>query len=207
MNIVKIALVASLISMPSYKSGSASAQEISNTVLSRSMVLASSANNIYIFKSISDQFDTDRKQVGVDLIKVLADPKSSNLNQCVAAYFLGEIRYLDSVGTLADLITLQVDPFAIQKKFKVDLDNLKAPAFDALVKIGEPSIPALLHKLQESDDAKATEASLKALFKIDGDRDIVQLRLQKAFGTQLDQTKKARLQLAIKSIMEIPVDK
>ena len=73
----------------------------------------------------------------------------------------------------------------------------------ALIKIGNPSIPAVIRNLAESDDAKVRELSLTALYHIDGDKDITQLRLQKALKAEKDLQKQARLQAALKSLSEI----
>jgi len=76
-------------------------------------------------------------------------------------------------------------------------------AVDALIKIGNPSIPAMMRNLAESDDAKARELSLQVLTRIDGDKDISQLRLQKTLKAETDSTKQTRLQAALKSLAEL----
>jgi hypothetical protein len=48
---------------------------------------------------------------------------------------------------------------------------------------------------------------LKVLYRIDGDKDIVQLRLLKAIAAQKDSNKKARLQAALKSLAKTQFDK
>ena len=80
------------------------------------------------------------------------------------------------------------------------ISKAKRPAMDALVKIGSPSIPALIRNLAGSDNANVRELSLRALNQIDGDKDIVQLRLQKAMNAQIDSARKARLRSAQKSL-------
>ena len=61
----------------------------------------------------------------------------------------------------------------------------------------------MIKNLEESDDAKVRESSLNVLISIEGDKDVVQLRLQKALDAQSDAKKKDRLKAAIKSIPEI----
>jgi HEAT repeat protein len=187
------------------------AQESASTFSFDGILASSHTNDVYSFKKVSDQFDVERKRVGVELLKVLTDSDSSNfhsnLNQCVAAYYLGEIRCVDSARILADHITLQLDVSRIQIIGLINLEKLKSPALDALIKIGTPAIPALVQHLQESDDVKVREFLLKALYQIEGDRDIVQLRLEKALKAEKDSQKQARLQLALKALAQMKDDK
>jgi hypothetical protein len=183
------------------------AQESPETALFDNIILSAHANDIYFFKSITDQLSVEHKRVGKELINDLTDLKSPNLNQCVAAYYLGEMRYEDSISVLADHITLRVDRLAIRMKGLVSLQKLETPALDALIKIGTPSIPTLVRRLQECDDAKVRELSLNALCQIEGDNEIVQLRLQKALKAQKDSQKQARIQLALKSLAEASLGK
>ena len=74
------------------------------------------------------------------------------------------------------------------------------PATQALVKIGNPAIPAVIRNLAESDDATFRRLSLSALYHIEGDKDIVQLRLQKALAAEKVSTKQVRLQSALKDL-------
>jgi hypothetical protein len=71
---------------------------------------------------------------------------------------------------------------------------------DALIAIGNPSIPAMIRNLADSDDARVRELSLQVLTRIDGDKDISKLRLQRALKTGKDSQKQARLQAALKSL-------
>jgi hypothetical protein len=138
------------------------------------------------------------------LLDILKSKKTSNLNQCASAYYLGEIRNPESANALADLISLRLD---VSKINLIGLPEIlqkigEYPAMNALIKIGNPSIPAVIRNLAESDDAKVRELSLKILYRIDGDKDIVKLRLQKALAAQKDSQKQARLQSALKALAE-----
>ena len=157
--------------------------------------------DIYKFQGVSDQFHSSRKEFVVNLIDILNDPKSSNFSQCAAAYYLGELYSVKAVGILNSNIVLQLDASRIQMKYLVKIDDsLKIPAVEALVKIGNPSIPAVIRNLADSDDAKVRELSLQVLTRIDGDKDISQLRLQKALKAETDLQKQARLQSALKEL-------
>ncbi|MGH7976622.1 MAG: hypothetical protein ACREC8_08160, partial [Limisphaerales bacterium] len=75
-------------------------------------------------------------------------------------------------------------------------------AVDALVKIGTASIPAMIRNLEESDDSAVRILSLRVIYRIEGDKDIVQLRLQKALKVEKDSRKQARLASALKALAE-----
>jgi hypothetical protein len=68
------------------------------------------------------------------------------------------------------------------------------------MRIGNPSIPAVIGNLEQSDDVKVRELSLAVLNYIDNDKDITQLRLQKALAAQNDGQKMMRLQGALKAL-------
>jgi len=74
---------------------------------------------------------------------------------------------------------------------------------EALVKIGNPSIPVVIQNLEDSDDVQVRELSVTVIHRIEKDKDIAELRLQKALEAQTDAKKKARLQSALKSLAEI----
>lgn len=133
------------------------------------------------------------------------DPKISNLGQCEAAYCLGELRASEAANVLGAKISLALNTgkrSLIYYNFP-NPEITEHPVMHALIKIGNPSIPAVIRNLAESDDAKVRELSLTALYHIDGDKDITQLRLQKALKAEKDLQKQARLQAALKSLSEI----
>jgi HEAT repeat protein len=136
------------------------------------------------------------------LLDRFEDPKTPNCDQCSCAYYLGELRAPQAADVLAVSITLELD----LKKVLIGGVPLVAydPAMNALIKIGSPSIPALIRNLTESDSAKVREASLKVLCRIEGEKDIVELRLQKALAAQNDGKKQARIRAAIKALADIP---
>lgn len=123
---------------------------------------------------------------------------ASNLNQCAAAYYLGAMHASETVDILSSKITLGFD----MSRFGIHRIPGVAgyPAMDALVKIGSASIPALLRNLATSDDAKVRSLSLTVLCRIDGDKDISQLRLQKALKAENDTQRRTRLQAAFKML-------
>lgn len=165
------------------------------------MIIVSTTTNINVFDKTVRDFSSERKWLVEKLQITLLDPKASNLGQCEAAYFLGELRTPDAVESLASKITLRLDATRL---IITHLPSMtKTPALEALVKIGSPSIPVMVRNLAESDDTKARELSLQALYQIERDKDIVQLRLQKALKAESNTQRQARLQAALKSLVEI----
>lgn len=160
-----------------------------------------SKDDVKLFETTRINISGEYKRLNTELIRVFEDQKSSNFNKCAAAYFLGEIHSIDAVNVLAPEIALEFDISHI----KIDGFPMLMgePAMQALIKIGNPAIPALVHNLQESDDVKVRDYSLKALCQIEHDNDVVRLRLQKTLDSQSGSANKARLQSAIESIQEI----
>jgi hypothetical protein len=118
--------------------------------------------------------------------------------KCYAAYYLGVLRASEAVDSLAAQIKIRGYEHGLEEPV-----GGYEPAVDALVAIGNPSIPAVIRNLAESDDAKVRELSLQVVTRIDGDKDISQLRLQKALKAETDSQKQARLQAASKALAEL----
>lgn len=156
--------------------------------------------------SLSDRavrnFAEDRQKLIRELLKTFNNPKTPNFNRCTCALYLGEMRAADAASALAPAISLELDPHVdIKGVMLAQFD----PAFNALVKLGAPAIPALIRNLAESDDANVRTLSLKALYQIDGDRDIVRLRLQKALKAETQPRKQARLRAAVTAVEAAPL--
>jgi hypothetical protein len=156
------------------------------------------ANNLDAFDVTFGKWQIERKQFANELLNVLGDTKSSNIEQCAATCYLGEMRVAESVDILAAEVTLNL-------VHSVDhLSYLQhPPAAEALFKIGIASIPALIGNLAEIDNPGIRTASLKILYRIEGDKDVVELRVQKALNVEKDSKRKARLQLALKELSGI----
>lgn len=151
-----------------------------------------------LFRESSDHREQDIQE----LLNIFNNPKTGDYPKCCAAYYLGEMRASEAVDSLANQITLE--PIVISHEPAYGYN----PPVDALVKIGTPSIPAVIRNLAESEDEKVREFSMAVLYLIDaGDKDIVQLRLQKALDAQTDAAKKARLQSALKSVVQFQIGK
>jgi hypothetical protein len=146
----------------------------------------------------ASKFHAERERLGADLLNTFNNQKSSRANQCIAAYYLGEMRYSSAADSLAVDIKVNLgDSDILIQGLPV---ILAYPARDALVKIGAASIPAVIRNLTESDDALVRALSFDVLTHVDGDKDIAGLRLQKALNAEKDSHKQARIQLALKEL-------
>ena len=161
------------------------------------------ANNLNTFDQTLGKLHAESHRFNNELLNIFNDSKMSNLSRCAAAYYLGDFHVSEAVDPLASDIALQ--PILLTTEHCTMLHGTIAA--DALVKIGTPSITAVIRNLEESDNADVRSLSLKVLYRIDGDKDIVQLRLQKAMAAQKDSNKKARLQAALKALADSSFEK
>jgi hypothetical protein len=132
-----------------------------------------------------------------ELIGVLDDPKAGDAARAFAAYYLGRLHAAEAAESLASHITLSLESKDPGHHQWAEMDYWAIPAMSALCSIGNPAIPALVKNLAMSDDAAVRERSLKALSLIEGDKEIVQLRLEKALKGETDARKRERLQAAL----------
>ncbi len=162
--------------------------------------IATNGNSVamYDFEKAAYKFSSERRRLILELLDIFSDTSSANLNQCSAAFYLGGMRAREAADGLATKIALKFNPngFIIH-----GLPLLSEyPAMDALIEIGSPSIPPLIRNLKESDDIQVRESSLKSLYRVEGDKDIAQTRLQNALKAEVDPQKQARLQKAMRAL-------
>jgi len=149
-------------------------------------------------------YNAECSRFETELLNIFRDAKSSDLQRCEAAFYLGEMHDAGAVNDLAGNILLIPGG---ETSDRLSLLSFAPIPADALVKIGIPSIPAIVRNLAENDNADVRSLSLKVLYRIEGDKDIVQLRLLKAITAQKDSNKTARLQAALKSLAKTQFDK
>jgi hypothetical protein len=176
------------------------AEEPKTEVMSGDIISACRTGNIDAFESVVHDYHADNNQLGAQLLMLLKSTQS-NFSQSASAYFLGEIHYTNSVDALAAQIAFRFH--GVIMKHLVEINIPEYPAMDALVKIGTPSIPVAIQNLAESDDAQVRDLSLQVLNRIENDKDIVRLRLQKALQAEADPQKHMRLQTALKSLSDL----
>ncbi|HVM61681.1 MAG TPA: HEAT repeat domain-containing protein [Verrucomicrobiae bacterium] len=168
----------------------------------------SAAEQIKALENLDDQAF---QALAVGVYKSLQEIQGTLLSQlessdkearCRAAYLLGEYRLPGATAKLSQAITLEANPRLNDRQWFWD----RYPAAEALARIGSPSIPAMTRNLEESDDKLARDLSLKVLCSVEGDKEVVKLRLQRALDAQKDAKKQARLQSALKSLSEMAAD-
>lgn len=146
------------------------------------------------------QADQQRNRTIQGLLKVLNSPTSKRSAKLYAIYYLGTLHATEAIDSLASQITLETEGITGGSDYVVESEWSHISAADALARIGIQSIPAVIRNLSESDDTKTRDLSLRVLVHIDGDKDISQLRLQKAIKAETDPQKQARLQSALKAL-------
>ncbi len=172
------------------------------------LIASTGATNLESFESTAGSLSTDQQQVVSQLLAILRDARSPNSARSYAAYYLGEVRALRSasgdraVDGLAAAIALTYGEADQEHILHLHVIT-RYPAFQALVDIGCPSIPAVIRNLGDSDDALVRELSLKVLYRVEGDKEIARVRLQHAVDAQKDPKKQTRLQSALKSLSEM----
>jgi HEAT repeat protein len=108
----------------------------------------------------------DRQSVIEQLIPLI-DPanaeKYPDETRVVAAYLLGELRAVEAVPVLSQVIADPPGP-----RYVIDGSRYDYPVTTALVKIGRPAVPAMIKNLETSDDRAVRGISLGVLSQILG---------------------------------------
>ena len=110
-----------------------------------------------------------------------------------SAYLLGLYRYSYAAGSLARKITME------NTKLK---DNERMarwqqyPAVEALIRIGKPSVPAMLRNLESSSDKHVRGLSARVIFYVEGAQ-IGRLIVENAIAKEDDPVKKKNLEEAL----------
>ncbi len=119
---------------------------------------------------------------------------STNIHtRCCSAYLLGLYRYPEAVESLGQMVSLE-DKATEGKQKERRWDRY--PAFEALIRIGKPSIPAMLRNIEGSEDETIRELSARVIFYVEG-ADIAPIVLEKAISKQTDPLKKGRLKAVV----------
>jgi len=147
-------------------------------------------------KLVQDAF-AHRQKIIQELLNIVNNPQSNLYVKCCAANCLGEMRASEAAESLAAQIT--INPPGDMGGFHFVPTGGYMTAVSALIKIGTPAIPAVIRNLAGSDDEQVRAWSLTVLNTIDGDKNVVQLRLQGFLEKETDQIKKDRIQSALEA--------
>lgn len=168
------------------------------------------SNDWGVRKTEIEHLKQQRAQSIENLIAILNGNSDLEVKDSVAIA-LGNCRAAEAVDALIQHMHLDVRGRIIKGLLT---DEEMFPVSTSLEKIGNPSIPVIIKYLgekgsflnpesgteQERRNVEASALLLSALYHIDGDKDIVKLRLQKALSGENDPQKQARLQSALKTL-------
>jgi hypothetical protein len=200
-NIITLLLLSVSINAVFAQSNDAGLQQSINGKIVSTLNVINKGGQADIYDLFS-QASQDRGQTIRGLLKILNDPASKANVKLYAVYYLGAMHATEAVNNLAAQITLAPNGITGGSLYVTESPWNGASAVNSLVSIGIKSIPALIRNLATSDGSKIRGFTLRALSRIDGDKDISQLRLQKALNDETDSTKKANLSAALKELQK-----
>jgi hypothetical protein len=142
-----------------------------------------------------DSMWQDRQAIIDDLI-ALVDPdnadKYTDQTRCAAAYLLGMFRSVKAVPVLSRALADEPGRMAAS-----DISRYDAPVWTALVRIGRPSIPAMIENIETSDHDIVPKKSLDVLCHVLGGKRRV-LELLARLKTQAEDRRQVqRIEFAI----------
>jgi len=115
------------------------------------------------FENTANAYALEQTQLKTNLLAILNATNSPVLNQYCTAYYLGELKAQEGVTNLSAKIKLSLNDGPVIFVRLPGRNIPQNPAMQALIKIGNPSIPAVIRNLAESDDPKVRELSLQVL--------------------------------------------
>lgn len=140
---------------------------------------------------------TKRKELIEGLINILRDEKIKSENRScalTAATILGELRATEAVEILAENMSLRKkSPIVSGPTLWLETAY---PCMGALIKIGKPSIPAMVKLISENDDEDILHYAGFVIKEIEGKK-IGKLILVDALATETDKEKQKRLKIAL----------
>jgi HEAT repeat protein len=152
-----------------------------------------------------DEIKAERKtQIDalLPIVDVANKSKYRERTRAAAAYLLGEFRAPEALETLVKAL----EDGDLGPNRQPRMDRLSSPFWEALVKIGRPSVPALLDVVQKTDDKDTRFLTLMALDHILGGKAHVAETLAKLKAKAVAndapgaQEKAARLDAAIQEL-------
>ncbi len=109
-----------------------------------------------------------------------------------SAYLLGLYRYAEAADSLAAVITMENKVIRQQREGRWR----RYPAVEALIRIGKPSVPAMLRNLASSSDQHVRALSARVIFGVEGEQ-IGRLIVENAIAKEDDPVKKKNLETSL----------
>jgi len=113
-----------------------------------------------------DSILQDRRSIINKLIPLI-DPantkKYSDQTRCAAAYLLGMLRATEAVPVLSQALANEPG-----RKYISDISRYDVPVWTALVRIGRPSVPAMIENIETSDNRILRKKSIDVLYHVLG---------------------------------------
>jgi len=196
-----VGLVVLAIHLPSYASLPVSLEKPTINVC---LKLMQSTNALERREAIHD-FSQQRQEIIHTLVDILNGQYEAEI-KLDAARTLGLYQADEAVPALINNWLLEDQERQIIHGIVTDeeFQAIVWPISTALRRIGPPTIPPLIDCIANNPNIKIQKKALKILQQIDGDKDIVALRLQKAAKAETDAQKQARLQAALKTLTDLP---
>ncbi len=146
-----------------------------------------------------DSILQDRRDI-VDKLIPLVDPandmKYSDETRSAAAYLLGEFRASEAVPILSRALADEPGAKIISRISRYDISRYDVPVWTALVKIGRPTVPAMIENIETSDNRILRKKSLDVLNHVlGGKRRLLEL-LSKLQKKATDKEKHRRITVA-----------
>lgn len=141
-------------------------------------------------KEIVSKVIEDRMQIQSQLILQLAAPKSKH-HQIVVVYLLGFYRMSGATRDLAKVITLESEDY-LKQQTRLPLWG-RYPAAGALIKIGMPSIPVAMERLETAETELVVELGTMVIDKILG-RELGEMAIKQAIDKQPNPKKRKKLE-------------
>ena len=142
-----------------------------------------------------------REQLITSMLTILSTSDSVALKEN-AVVILGEYRAVEAVPFIVN--NLQMDEgWHGQIRGQFLPDDWQRPMSIALLKVGAPAVPALLDKIAETNDDAVRAKCVSICSAIEG-RDVAEFRLQKLLKSEVDATKKQRIQAALDVLKDLP---
>jgi HEAT repeat protein len=142
-----------------------------------------------------NQLSKDRSNLQTKLLSQLDESNPKEVTFGIA-YLLGVYRMDQAVRHLSKYIALKNEQSDLVKRLPLYGEY---PIVEALIRIGNPAIPAMIENIESSDDENVRKLSARVIRYIDG-TEIANFRLAKRMENESDPIKKARLIAAMESI-------